>query len=340
MLASDRSAGVDPLRLEDIMNVVYVAFGQRRIRAGGRSDCQTGWMNPDARARALSSLRGLAVGDAFGACFDDAINHGVLRSRTLLPGPWLWTDDTQMACSLFAVLSAHGRIDQEVLAGSFAEHYDIYRRYGPGTTRILRLMRQKGYHWSELAQQAREGRGSWGNGASMRVAPLGAWFADDLDRVVEEAAASAVVTHAHPDAVTGAVAVAVAAAVFSTQPHLRRSQFLGAVAARTPAGPVRDKIRDAQEIRDSVTAAVELGVGHDTSALDTVPFCLWVAAHLGHDFADSCWTAASAGGDSDTTCAIIGGIIGASHVLDGVPPEWFARCELLPEWATAAIPLA
>ncbi|MGW5436055.1 ADP-ribosylglycohydrolase family protein [Nocardia asteroides] len=150
--------------------------------------------------------------------------------------------------------------------------------------------------------------------------------------------ASAVVTHAHPDAVAGAVAVAVAAALFSAQPKLRSSQFLGTVAARTPAGPVRDRIRDAQEIGDSVTAAVELGVGHDTSALDTVPFCLWVAAHLGHDFADSCWTAASAGGDSDTTCAIIGGIIGASHVLEGVPPEWFASCELLPEWATAAIP--
>ncbi|WP_278262203.1 ADP-ribosylglycohydrolase family protein [Nocardia sp. AG03] len=297
-------------------------------------------MNPDGRARALSSLRGLAVGDAFGACFDDAINHGALRSRTLLPGPWLWTDDTQMACSIFAVLSAHGRIDQEVLAHSFAEHYDIYRRYGPGTSRILRLMRQKGYHWRELAQQARARQGSWGNGASMRVAPLGAWFADDLDHVVDEATASAVVTHTHPDAVAGAVAVAVATALFSTQPQLRRSQFLDTVADRTPAGPVRDKISDAQYIGDSDTAAAELGVGHDTSALDTVPFCLWVAAHHGHDFTDSCWTAASAGGDSDTTCAIIGGIIGAGPVIDSVPTEWLARCEPLPEWATATAPLA
>lgn len=296
-------------------------------------------MNHDGRARALSSLRGLAVGDAFGACFDDSINHGALRSRSLLPGPWLWTDDTQMACSIFAVLSAYGRIDQEVLARSFAEHYDIYRRYGPGTSRILRLMRRKGYHWRELARQAREGRGSWGNGASMRVAPLGAWFADDLDRVVDEATASAVVIHTHPDAVAGAVAVALAAALFSAQPQVRGIQFLDTIAARTPAGPVRDKIRDARSISDSGAAAAELGVGHHTSALDTVPFCLWVTAHRGHDFADSCWTAASAGGDSDTTCAIIGGIIGAGPVIDGVPPDWFARCEPLPEWATTTVPL-
>lgn len=215
-------------------------------------------MNPDRRARALSSLRGSAVGDAFGACFDDAINHGALRSRTLLPGPWLWTDDTQMACSIFAVLNAHGRIDQEVLARSFAEHYDIYRRYGPGTSRILRLMRQKGYHWGELARQARGGRGSWGNGAAMRVAPLGAWFADDLDRVVEEATASAQVTHTHSDAVAGAVAVAVAAALSSAQPHVRGVELLDAVAARTPRGSVRSKINEARFIRDSSTAAAEL----------------------------------------------------------------------------------
>ena len=134
--------------------------------------------------------------------------------------------------------------------------------------------------------------------------------------------------------------MAVAAALFSTQPQLRPSQFLDTVAAWTPLGPVRDKITTAQDVRDAVTAAAELGVGHDTSALDTVPFCLWVVAHHGHDFAESCWTAASAGGDSDTTCAIIGGIIGAGPLVEAVPPEWVARCEFLPAWATAAIPLA
>jgi ADP-ribosylglycohydrolase len=58
-----------------------------------------------------------------------------------------------------------------------------------------------------------DGMGSWGNGAAMRVAPLGAWFAEDLDTVVAEAIRSAQVTHAHPEAAAGAVAVAVAAAL-------------------------------------------------------------------------------------------------------------------------------
>ncbi|MFF0637981.1 ADP-ribosylglycohydrolase family protein [Nocardia sp. NPDC004151] len=290
-------------------------------------------MSFDRGSRALMSLRGLAVGDAFGSCFDDPINHGALRERKVLPGPWLWTDDTQMACSIFAVLSEHGRISQDALAQSFAEHYDIYRRYGPGTSRILRLIRQKGYHWRELAQQTREGRGSWGNGAAMRVAPLGAWFADDIDQVVIEATASAEITHTHPDAVAGAVAVAIAAALSAAKPQLHGAELIDVVAAQVPDGPVREKLRHAESIDDSGTAAVELGVGHDTSALDTVPFSLWVVAHHGHDFADACWTAVAAGGDIDTTCAIIGGILGARATSDPVPLDWIERCEPLPEWA-------
>ncbi|MFE9580987.1 ADP-ribosylglycohydrolase family protein [Nocardia sp. NPDC006044] len=281
------------------------------------------------------SLRGLAVGDAFGSCFDDPINHDALRERRVLPGPWLWTDDTQMACSIFAVLTEHGRISQDALAQSFAEHYDIYRRYGPGTSRILRLIRQKGYHWRELAQQARDGRGSWGNGAAMRVAPLGAWFADDIDRVVMEATASAEVTHAHPDAVAGAVAVAVAAALSAVKPELHGAELLRVIAAQVPDGPVWDKIRNAESIDDSETAAGELGVGQETSALDTVPFALWVVAHHGWDFADACWTAVAAGGDIDTTCAIIGGVLGARAKSVGIPLDWLECCEPLPDWAKA-----
>ncbi|MEV6067666.1 ADP-ribosylglycohydrolase family protein [Nocardia sp. NPDC052001] len=289
------------------------------------------------RERALASLRGVAVGDAFGACFDDPINHPALRSRVLLPGPWLWTDDTEMACSIFAILDAHDRIDQDALAKSFAEHYDIYRRYGPGTSRILRRIRQQGESWRELASLARGGSGSWGNGAAMRIAPLGAYFADDPDRVDVEAAASAEVTHAHPDAVSGAIAVAIAAAIVAARPEVRGDDLLAAVAARTPSGPVREGIQHARALRDSATAAAELGVGHKTSALDTVPFCLWVVAQHGDSFEQACWTAAAAGGDIDTTCAIIGGVLAARSVSNIPPLHWLSRCEPLPEWAGAGI---
>ncbi|WP_458691314.1 hypothetical protein [Nocardia tengchongensis] len=42
----------------------------------------------------------------------------------------------------------------------------------------------------------------------------------------------------------------------------------------------------------------------------------------------------AAGGDIDTTCAIIGGILGARSTSDNIPPDWLARCDPLPAWTT------
>ncbi|MCZ9339744.1 ADP-ribosylglycohydrolase family protein, partial [Streptomyces sp. TRM76130] len=57
--------------------------------------------------RALASLRGLAVGDALGSRFSVPANHPLLKRREVPPGTWRWTDDTELACSVVAVLAAH-----------------------------------------------------------------------------------------------------------------------------------------------------------------------------------------------------------------------------------------
>ncbi|MGW7175913.1 ADP-ribosylglycohydrolase family protein, partial [Streptomyces xanthophaeus] len=82
--------------------------------------------SPERRyARALASLRGLALGDALGSQYFVPVNYPLLKRRELPSGadPWQWTDDTEMACSVLAVLTAHGRSDPDALARSFAEHH-------------------------------------------------------------------------------------------------------------------------------------------------------------------------------------------------------------------------
>ena len=305
-------------------------------------------MDNDRRAGAVASLRGLAVGDALGSCFFIPSNLSALAARILPPDPWWWTDDTEMACSVLTVLDRHGRIDQEELAESFAAHHDFDRGYGPGVNRMLRLIRQEGGSWRELAAAGWGGRGSWGNGAAMRVAPLGAYYAhgaaagrggsvdDLLDRVATEAAASAEVTHTHPEGVAGAVAVAVAAALAAARPDLSGEPLLRAVAAWTPAGQVRDGVSNAVNLlalTDSRSAAAALGNGKETSAQDTVPFCLWTVAKYSRSYVDAFWATADAGGDVDTNCAIVGGVVAARTGLAGIPEEWLRRCERLPDWA-------
>ncbi|HEY3871821.1 MAG TPA: ADP-ribosylglycohydrolase family protein [Actinocrinis sp.] len=295
-------------------------------------------MTSDRRSCAVASLRGLAVGDAFGAGFFVPDNLPALRAGQLPPDPWPWTDDTEMACSVFAVLDRHGRIDQDALAASFAEHHDFDRGYGAGVNRMLRLIRQQGGDWRQLAAQSWDGRGSWGNGAAMRVAPLGAFFADDPDRAAAEASASAVVTHTHPEGSAGAVAVAVAAALAAgaQTSGLHGADLLDEVAERTPPSLVRDGIGYAMNLLhldDSRSAAATLGNGREISAPDTVPLCLWIAAKHPDDYAAALWATARAGGDVDTTCAIVGGIVASRVGADGIPEPWRERCEPLPRWA-------
>ena len=166
-------------------------------------------------ARALASLRGLSVGDALGSQFFVPVNYPRLKRRELPEGRWQWTDDTEMACSVLAVLLSHGRIDQDALAWSFAQHHDFDRGYGPAVNRMLRLVREGG-DWRELASALFKGQGSWGNGSAMRIAPLGAWYAGDPEQATHQAEISSYTTHQHREAVVGAMAVAAAAALVAS----------------------------------------------------------------------------------------------------------------------------
>ncbi|MEU2879978.1 ADP-ribosylglycohydrolase family protein, partial [Streptomyces sp. NPDC007070] len=59
------------------------------------------------------------------------------------------------------------------------------------------------------------------------------------------------------------------------------------------------------------------------------------ARRLG-DYEEAFWTTAQAGGDVDTTCAIVGGVLASGKA--GTPPaEWARRTEALPEWVPTAV---
>ena len=292
-------------------------------------------MTRSPRQRALDSLHGLAVGDALGSQFFVPANRAALERRSVPPTPWQWTDDTEMACSVFFELSRSGRIDQDALASTFASRHDFDRGYGPSTNRLLRLVREGG-DWRELACGVFGGGGSWGNGSAMRVAPLGAWFADDVDEVVGQAAMSAEVTHTHPDAVAGAIAVGAATAIAVREDPIAPREFLDAVLEVTPPGRVHHGIwaaRGLAHVSSAEIAAHELGNGRQTAAWDTVPYALWAAARNLGDYEEAFWTTASTGGDVDTTCAIVGGIVGAHVGAAGIPRAWRDACEQLPVWA-------
>jgi ADP-ribosylglycohydrolase len=217
-------------------------------------------------ARALVSLDGLSVGDALGERFflHPNVAQLIIGERGLPEPPWRYTDDTQMALSIVETLREHGEIDQASLAKSFGERYDPSRGYGPAMYRILRGINE-GEEWQTVAGSAFSGQGSFGNGGAMRIAPLGAYFADDLEMVRAQAVLAAEVTHAHPEGIAGAVAVALAAAwacrLCKNHSASTVPEFLDALLPDIPDSAVRAKISRARDFR------LDLAVEHAAALL-------------------------------------------------------------------------
>lgn len=284
---------------------------------------------------AKRALDGIALGDCFGQTFfvPDEIARQRIKDREILDEPWSFTDDTVMAIGIYRILEKYGEINQDELARVFAENYalDWHRGYGGTAHSILRGIGE-GKDWREVAAGAFDGMGSMGNGGAMRVAPVGAYFADDLDKVLYHARASAEVTHAHIEGIAGAMAAAAASALLLNKKLGSYSgegeAFLRDVADKLPESDTKYKILSATSIKkvssiDFVVSA--LGNGIMLTAQDTVPFCLWCAAYFYASVEEALWTAVSALGDRDTICAIVGGMV--ALYADELPQRWSGYME-------------
>jgi len=285
------------------------------------------------------SLDGLGLGDALGEMLSYQAHAAPRRlaENNLPGGPWFHTDDTEMAISIVAVLKSHGHVHQDALAKRFARRFerDPERGYGK-MTRIQMREIVAGAKWRQTAANAFSGQGSMGNGSAMRVAPLGAYFTDDLQRCAEEARASSLVTHTHPEGVAGAIAVADAAAKAwqlraDTDPD-RVRRFFDGVLGHTPESQVRRGILVASTIPPETPVtdvARVLGNGSLVTAPDTVPFCVWMAAHHLNRFVEALGKTISVGGDCDTNAAIVCGILALSAGRESMPVEWLTARELI-----------
>jgi ADP-ribosylglycohydrolase len=294
--------------------------------------------------RARISLEGLSVGDAFGDRFFGLGSQAIMESlEKRIPAYekpwWRYTDDTNMSLSIYENLRLYSEVQQDELARSFAYHYDAARGYGAAMHGVLGKI-GLGMPWRKVATELFSGQGSYGNGAAMRIPPLGAYFADDLEVMAEQAHLSAEITHAHIDGVAGAIATAIAAAYAwrfgRSGERPSRQSFIDMILPHVPDSIVKEKLRHARNLAPNASimlAISALGNGSQISAQDTVPFVLWVAGEYLDNYEEAIWQTASAMGDVDTTCAMVGGIVALYTGVEGIPAEWIQAREPLPDWA-------
>ncbi|HEY3267669.1 MAG TPA: ADP-ribosylglycohydrolase family protein [Armatimonadota bacterium] len=231
-------------------------------------------------------MLGAIAGDMIGAPYE--FDRGTKSTRfPLFSRGSEFTDD-----SVLTVATA----DALLTGGDFAE---TYRRYG-------RLYPHAGWggmfaRW--IADPYMGPYGSFGNGAAMRVSPVG-WAFDDLDAVLEEARRTAIVSHDHPEGVKGAQSTA--AAVFLARTGAAKADIRRF--AEETFG--YDLSRSLDEIRPDYR--------HVETCQETVPEAL-TAFLESEGFEDAIRKAVSLGGDCDTLACITGGV--AEAFYGGVPDE-------------------
>ena len=232
---------------------------------------------------------GAIAGDIIGSIYEW---HNIKTTEFPLFGKYCdFTDDSVLTLATMDAITRG--IPYEDNYYDFANKYPG-RGYGGGFTAWLYSDR-KPYN-------------SWGNGAGMRVSPVG-WAFNTLDETLRQATLSAEVTHNHSEGIKGAQATA--ASVFIARIGASKEDIRNYI--ETTFG--YDLHRTCDEIRPTYE--------FHASCQKTVPEAV-IAFLDSTDFENAIRLGISLGGDSDTLACITGGIAEAfygevpKHISDKV----------------------
>lgn len=290
------------------------------------------------------SLLGTAVGDALGLPVEgmsrrrqQAVYPGLDRYHFLF-GKGCCSDDTEHACmTANALITA--RHDSERFVAAFRDSLAWRLRFwlvglpagvGFATARgIIKL-------WCGISADC-SGVFSAGNGPVMRAPIIGVLYGSDRGLLAQLVRASTRLTHTDPRAEHAAFAVALAAHYSASGIHFIKENYLRELrdafgeTGEDTLGPIEAALISAEkgERLSSFAAAIGCSEGISGFVLHTVPACLHAWRTYPNDFRSAVLSMIHCGGDTDTTGAIVGGIVGAGVGPTGIPRPWLDN---LVEW--------
>ncbi len=277
---------------------------------------------------ARGALLGTFVGDALGMPYEGSSpervpDHVEMAEARL--GQGTYTDDTEMMIALAESLLDRGSVEAEPLARAFLDAHRPERGYGGGTLAVFDLWRA-GVSVEEAARRVFSG-GSYGNGAAMRVAPVGVLFAQEPERLRVEAERSATVTHAHPLGVDACVvqAAAIGAAVRGDEVLSAARSVAATEGLAEGLGQVAGLLEGSPVSPPEAAAAL----GSSSAGPESVPLAVYAA--LAHrSFPQAVAFAVRCGGDTDTVAAMAGAIAGGRDGAEAIPARWLDALEAGP----------
>jgi len=279
-------------------------------------------------------MLGGAVGDAIGELVSTHGDHDSLIDWISEGDVLRYTDDTAMAIGLAEALTVSGGgINEEEIGKIFQRNYgrEPWRDFSKSIPAIFAMVKRHDMPFSEAAGRLHDGQGSFGNGAAMRIAPLGLLFRNS-DRLREYAEQSARVTHTHEVGVDGAAITAWAIAQLANLDPKTKFPF-----AEFYTGIVR--FAQTKELRLKLVQVIELVMGDappeqaarelelSQTVAQTLPFALYSFLANRSSFEECIYCAVLQGGDPDTLGAIAGAFSGSYLGVKKIPKDWRSRLE-------------
>jgi poly(ADP-ribose) glycohydrolase ARH3 len=283
---------------------------------------------PDMQDPFRGCLLGLAIGDALGATYEGE-SRSFISSRFPSPqalldrdlGTLQYTDDTQMTIGVAEALLEDGEIRVATLCRNFVDNYVPARGYGRGARQILDAM-EEGRDYVAVAEEIFPG-GSYGNGAAMRVAPLGLYFSKDAQKLAEQVVLQSEVTHRHPLGIEGAQIIASAVAAVIGADQLDQKEFLSRIRPACTQPEFVNRWDRLPYLGPPHIGELGNGIEAAESVMTAVAcFLAWPGSYV-----DAIGNAILLGGDTDTIAAMTGAISGAYLGIEAIPPATLAKLE-------------
>ncbi len=289
------------------------------------------------KPRFVGSLLGCAFGDVLGAPVEMRSHRKILHDypdllRDFQPserGYGCYTDDTEMTLALARSILRTGTVEAADCSCAYAEAFTPQRGYGRSAVQVLTAL-QRGADWQKTGSMLFP-EGSFGNGAAMRIAPVGLVYGHlDAQQLTAKVKAAVSMTHIHREAIETAVLQARAIGLLrqATQPP-DAQEFIAGLIDYLPASILHGSLQLLAELlRQRGTAEKVLAqFGCGVRSRDSWPPALWAALRYSEDPEEAIIQAVNLGGDTDTIGAMTGVLVGALHGEGWFPPRWYDQLE-------------
>ena len=318
----------------DSERAIFSRYGSKGITEY-ETDRRTGKaLISDDTQMTLFTANGLLVGDTREAMSGDREWPRVYVTKAYLD--WLMTQESSMR-----KVNRHERNTEEGGYSWLLDVPELYSRRAPGNTCLSALeQEQAGISYEDYIEAKRNH--SKGCGGIMRVAPIAVNYRTDMERLDLEGAQLAAITHGHSlGYMPAAVVVHIINRIVFPPEGKKQSLKEIVLEARDTAAEIFAGDPHLTEMTDIIDLAVKLAedgserdldnihqLGEGWVAEETLGISLYCALKYQDDFSAGVIASVNHKGDSDSTGAVTGNILGALLGYAAIEEKWKKDLEI------------